>query len=137
MLYIFLSLFILRGRVNTSGRGVERRRERIPSRLCTVSTEPDMGLELMNCENISSVEIMSQCLTDWASQVHLECYTFYLYIWNIILRKNIILHLLAKSSITKYHIYGGLNKRNLLSQFQMLEVQNQSRGVSSSCVTKL
>ena len=28
----------------------ERERERIPSRLCTVSTEPDLGLELMNRE---------------------------------------------------------------------------------------
>ena len=28
----------------------ERERERIPSRLYTVSAELDMGLELMNCE---------------------------------------------------------------------------------------
>ena len=28
----------------------ERERERIPSRLCTVSTEPDTGLKLMNHE---------------------------------------------------------------------------------------
>ena len=28
----------------------ERERERIPSRLCTVSTEPDVGLELTDCE---------------------------------------------------------------------------------------
>ena len=35
-----------------SGGGADREgeRERIPSRLHTVSTEPDMGLELMNCE---------------------------------------------------------------------------------------
>ena len=32
----------------TSGGGAAR--ERIPSRVCTVSTEPDMGLEPMNCE---------------------------------------------------------------------------------------
>ena len=29
-----------------SGEGTEREGEGIPSRLCTVSTEPDMGLEL-------------------------------------------------------------------------------------------
>ena len=29
-------------------RGTERKRERIPSRLCNVSTEPDVRLELMN-----------------------------------------------------------------------------------------
>ena len=28
--------------------GAERERERIPSRLLTVSTDPDLGLELMN-----------------------------------------------------------------------------------------
>ena len=28
----------------------EREREKIPSRLCTVSTEPDAGLDLTVCE---------------------------------------------------------------------------------------
>ena len=28
----------------------ERERKRIPSRLCTVSTEPNVGLNPMNCE---------------------------------------------------------------------------------------
>ena len=28
----------------------ERERERIPSRLCTISTEPNTGLDLINCE---------------------------------------------------------------------------------------
>ena len=32
------------------GRGRESGRERVPSRPFTVSTEPDMGLELMNRE---------------------------------------------------------------------------------------
>ena len=34
------------------GRGREREggRERIPSRPCAVSAEPDVGLEFMNCE---------------------------------------------------------------------------------------
>ena len=40
---IFL-MFILRERER------ERERERIPSRLHTVSTEPDVGLGLTNCE---------------------------------------------------------------------------------------
>ena len=37
-----------RERENQQGRGRERRgeRERVPSRVCTVSTEPDKGLEL-------------------------------------------------------------------------------------------
>ena len=42
--------FILRerGRVCKQGRG--RERERITNRLCTVSLEPDAGLDLLNCE---------------------------------------------------------------------------------------
>ena len=32
------------------GRGRERGRGRIPSRLCAVNAEPNVGLELMNCE---------------------------------------------------------------------------------------
>ena len=31
----------------------ERERERIPSRLCIVSAEPDVGLELTNCEIVT------------------------------------------------------------------------------------
>ena len=45
-------LFILREkeREREQGRGRHRGRERIPSRLYTVSTEPDVGLTLTNCE---------------------------------------------------------------------------------------
>ena len=39
-----------RERVSKQGKGSERGRERIPSRLCPVSTEPDVGLKLMNRE---------------------------------------------------------------------------------------
>ena len=50
LIYVFIYLFnvylsILRQRANTSREGAERGRERIPSRLCTVNTEPDVGLE--------------------------------------------------------------------------------------------
>ena len=40
----------------------ERGRERIPSRLCTVSTEPTVGLEPTNHEIMTSAEIKSQTL---------------------------------------------------------------------------
>ena len=33
-----------------SNEGAEREGERIPSRLCTISLEPGMGLDLMNRE---------------------------------------------------------------------------------------
>ena len=39
-----------------------RRRERVPSRLHTVSVEPDMGLKLTNCEITTSAKIESQIL---------------------------------------------------------------------------
>ena len=49
--YFFLSLFILRERECESRGGAEREEEREnPSRLHTVSAEPDMGLKLANCE---------------------------------------------------------------------------------------
>ena len=36
------------------------------SRLWAVSTEPDMGLKLMDCEIMTWAEV--GCLTDWATQ---------------------------------------------------------------------
>ena len=53
------------------GRETERERERISSRLQAVSTEPDAGLELLNCEIMTWAEIMSLMLTDWATQAPL------------------------------------------------------------------
>ena len=41
---------------------VERGRERIPSRLHTVSAEPGTGLELTNCEVMTSAEIKNWML---------------------------------------------------------------------------
>ena len=46
--HLFLSLFSL-GESTCRG-GSERKGERISSRLLTVSKEPDVGLEPMNCE---------------------------------------------------------------------------------------
>ena len=50
--YPFLNvyLFILKGREHEQGRSRERGRERIPSRLHTVNTEPEVGLESTNRE---------------------------------------------------------------------------------------
>ena len=42
-----------KNRDSTSRGEAERRRERLPSRLRTASTEPDSGLELMNCEIVT------------------------------------------------------------------------------------
>ena len=57
--HFFFHLFILRARENgcTRSRGAER--ERIPSRLCTISSEPYVGLELMNRGIITRAEIGS------------------------------------------------------------------------------
>ena len=45
-----------------SGVGVERKGERIPSRLCAVGSEPNMGLELMNHEIMTRAYIKSWTL---------------------------------------------------------------------------
>ena len=49
IIFFFLSFFI-NFREKASRGSAERERERIPSRVSTVSTEPDLGLELTNCE---------------------------------------------------------------------------------------
>ena len=46
----------------TSGGGAESRRDRIPSRLPAISTEPDKKLELKNCKIGTWAEIESQML---------------------------------------------------------------------------
>ena len=52
--------FILRETECKQGRGRERRRQRIPSRLRAVSVEPDQGLGPRNCEIMTRAEIKSQ-----------------------------------------------------------------------------
>ena len=50
----FLNLFIYFGRERANRVGSEGgERERIPSRLHTVSAEPDTGLELTNCDTMT------------------------------------------------------------------------------------
>ena len=44
------------------GRGRETGRERIPDRLCAVSTEPNVGLKFTNREIMIQAEIKSQTL---------------------------------------------------------------------------
>ena len=53
-----------RGRESSNRRGAERERERerIPSRLCAASTEPDVGLELTNREPMTQAKIKSWTL---------------------------------------------------------------------------
>ena len=48
-----------RERETISRGGAERRRDRIPSRLRTISTEPHMGLKLRNREIMTQVKIKS------------------------------------------------------------------------------
>ena len=50
-----------------SGGGVERKGQRIRSRLCADSSEPDVGLELTNCEIMTWMKLDTQ-LTEPARQ---------------------------------------------------------------------
>ena len=57
-IFIFLSLFIFdKESTRAHRRGRERGRQRIPSRLCTLSKEPSVGLELTKHETMTLVEI--------------------------------------------------------------------------------
>ena len=65
-LFEFIYLFL---RESTVGEGQrKRRRERIPSRLCTASAKPNSGLKPTNYEIMIWAEV--RCLTGWATQVH-------------------------------------------------------------------
>ena len=57
---LFFKFIYLLGRWGEEQR--DREREKTPSRLCTVSTEPNVGLELKNCEIMTRGEIKSQTL---------------------------------------------------------------------------
>ena len=51
----------MRERKSASREEAERRREtKIPTTLCTVSAEPDMGLELTNREILTRAKVKSQ-----------------------------------------------------------------------------
>ena len=78
----FLSLFIY---FDKRERQRERGRERIPSRFHTVSAEPDAGLELMNCQIMTWVEIMSWMLNRLS---HRGTLSFFFLIFNFNLRKS-------------------------------------------------
>ena len=62
-IYLFLKIYFERERedVHTSGRGAEREggREKIPSRLRTVSIKPDVGLKPTNREIMTRAEVRS------------------------------------------------------------------------------
>ena len=62
MQIFFKKLFILREkereRESEEGQG-EKEKDRIPSRLRAVSTEPDMGLHVENCEIMTRAKIKS------------------------------------------------------------------------------
>ena len=92
----FFSLFISRERRRKEewGRGRKRGRDRIPSRLCTISSEPHAGLYPTNCEIMTWAKIKSWTL-NWLSHpatpqvFYIVKYTFTLWprnpplsIWN-------------------------------------------------------
>ena len=55
-------MFILKEREQAGEGERERRRDRIPGRLHTVSMDPDVGLKLTNCEIMTRAEIKSRTL---------------------------------------------------------------------------
>ena len=66
-----------RERQSMNGGGAEREGDiesEAGSRLRAVRTEPDVGLELTDCEIMTWAEV--GCLTDWATQVPL-CAVYY------------------------------------------------------------
>ena len=90
---IFLSLF----REREHGGGAVRRRERILSRLCSVSAEPEAGLELTNSVRSWPELKWRAChLMDWATEVAqmwiISCKVKILF-WKIVRKKIFFLSL--------------------------------------------
>ena len=73
-----LCLFIFeRQRQSMSGGGAEREgdtKSKASSRLWTVSTETNTGIELTNCENMTWAKV--GCLTEWDTQATLIVFIF-------------------------------------------------------------
>ena len=69
LLFFFKFIYLFWERQSTRVGEAERGRDRIPSRPCTISTEPDAGLELTNCEIMTSAKIKSPTL----NQLHHSC----------------------------------------------------------------
>ena len=61
-IYLFMYLFWERARACLWAGEGQRGRERIPSRLCTVDTGPDVALDLTDCEIMTWAEIKSRML---------------------------------------------------------------------------
>ena len=55
ILFIFFFSGLFRERVGEGQK--ERKRERIPTRLCAVGQKPDAGFSLTNCEIMTSAEV--------------------------------------------------------------------------------
>ena len=66
MLFYFYLFISERERARAWAREGQRGRERIPSRVHAVSTGPDVGLDLTNCESVTWAEVQSQTL-NWLS----------------------------------------------------------------------
>ena len=61
---IFFNVYLFLRERAWAGEGQRKRGQRIQSRLCADSSEPNVGLELTNCEIMTWAEV--GCSTDWA-----------------------------------------------------------------------
>ena len=68
LLNVYLLIYF--GRECEWGKGRERQGQRIWSRLCADSREPDAGLKVMNCEIITWAEVRHS--SNWATQAPLS-----------------------------------------------------------------
>ena len=83
------------------GRGRERGRKRIPSRLHTISAEPNVGLDLMNCEIMTRAKIKS---LDAQPPEPLRCPLIY------VLHSLISKHIEQCLVLSKYLLYEGIQE---------------------------
>ena len=105
-LFVFNVYYLfLRETESKWGRGRETGRERIPSSLCTVSTEPDAGLEPMTHDIMTWAEIKSWMLDQLSrpGTPHLFCLLNSTYEWNPVVF--VFLQLISLSIIYSSYIH--------------------------------
>ena len=102
MNFFFLNIYLFLGECK-QGRGRERGTGDLKQALCwqADSSEPEVGLELMNYEIITWAKV--GCSTDWATQVSLFMNFKWVYALNLIKKKNLLSNMKNSTTYFSYN----------------------------------
>ena len=121
-IFIFFKFIYFEGEREQAGKRQTEREKRIPSRLLAVSTEPNAGLDVANCETVTWAKIKSQTLNLLShpgapEDLFLKLLTIFLNVWSRELRGLFTLpSSLAASKLILLRDYNELVSRWFTSQ---------------------